>query len=332
MPTIVRSVSRADYEQWLPLWDGYNAFYKRQRPDRAADRDHQDDMGALLRRLRADARAWSRRATGRLVGLVHYLFHRKHDHARAGLLPAGPVSPNRRCVARASARPLIEAVYEKARLAGSPRVLLAHARDQQDRDAALRLRRQSLGLRGLSQGPVTTDAYGPLPRRREVAAGGAPHAVQGCADGGLFVRDFARDNHTGHLGDGHMTATVISDVKVDEGRRRAAIVAGTIGQRARMVSTSRSTDISSERSRNCFFPAGDPIVSILLTFAGLRRRLRDAAGRLDPVRHLRRPRRTSQSAERGHLPDGVLDARDRLAAEPTTRSACSPRSCSSSSG
>jgi hypothetical protein len=25
----VRSVVREDFEQWLPLWDGYNAFYGR---------------------------------------------------------------------------------------------------------------------------------------------------------------------------------------------------------------------------------------------------------------------------------------------------------------
>ena len=31
MPTI-RPVTRADYDQWLPLWDGYNAFYKRVGP------------------------------------------------------------------------------------------------------------------------------------------------------------------------------------------------------------------------------------------------------------------------------------------------------------
>ena len=25
----IRFVARQDYEQWLPLWDGYNAFYGR---------------------------------------------------------------------------------------------------------------------------------------------------------------------------------------------------------------------------------------------------------------------------------------------------------------
>ena len=47
---------------------------------------------------------------------------------------------------------------------------------------------------------------------------------------------------------------------------------------------------------------------------GVRRRLRDAPGRLDPVRHLRRPRRPTQGIERGHIPDGVFDRGDRPAA------------------
>ncbi|TIV18155.1 MAG: GNAT family N-acetyltransferase, partial [Mesorhizobium sp.] len=28
----VRPVTRQDYEQWLPLWDGYNVFYGRSGP------------------------------------------------------------------------------------------------------------------------------------------------------------------------------------------------------------------------------------------------------------------------------------------------------------
>ncbi|MGB6634045.1 MAG: GNAT family N-acetyltransferase, partial [Bradyrhizobium sp.] len=29
---LVRHAVRSDYEQWLPLWDGYNAFYGRSGP------------------------------------------------------------------------------------------------------------------------------------------------------------------------------------------------------------------------------------------------------------------------------------------------------------
>ena len=32
MSLTVRSVTRADYDQWLPLWEGYNTFYKRVGP------------------------------------------------------------------------------------------------------------------------------------------------------------------------------------------------------------------------------------------------------------------------------------------------------------
>ena len=29
MSLTICSVTRQDYDQWLPLWDGYNAFYGR---------------------------------------------------------------------------------------------------------------------------------------------------------------------------------------------------------------------------------------------------------------------------------------------------------------
>src|SRR6266702_1284985 len=32
MAVTIRPVTRQDYDQWLPLWDGYNAFYGRSGP------------------------------------------------------------------------------------------------------------------------------------------------------------------------------------------------------------------------------------------------------------------------------------------------------------
>ena len=46
----VRLVTRQDYGQWLPLWDGYNAFYGRVGAT-ALSPDYTNDVGALLRRL-----------------------------------------------------------------------------------------------------------------------------------------------------------------------------------------------------------------------------------------------------------------------------------------
>ena len=47
----IRFVTRQDYAQWLPLWDGYNAFYGRSGATALAPEITAHDMGALLRRL-----------------------------------------------------------------------------------------------------------------------------------------------------------------------------------------------------------------------------------------------------------------------------------------
>ncbi len=46
---IVRLVTRQDFDRWLPLWDGYNAFYGRYGETALASEI--TDMVALLRCL-----------------------------------------------------------------------------------------------------------------------------------------------------------------------------------------------------------------------------------------------------------------------------------------
>ena len=121
MPDLtIRPVARADYDQWLPLWEGYNAFYKRVGPAAVPIEvtnltwqrfhDGYEPMHALV--------AESDR---RLVGLVHYLFHRNTTML-------GPVCYLQDLFTEAAQRgkgvgkALIEGVYQQARLAGSPRV------------------------------------------------------------------------------------------------------------------------------------------------------------------------------------------------------------------
>jgi GNAT superfamily N-acetyltransferase len=118
-PTI-RRVVRTDFEQWRPLWDGYNKFYGR--------------VGATALPAEITRTTWARffdayepvhalvaEREGRLVGLVHYLFHRSTT-----LLD--PVCYLQDLFTAEAARgqgvgkALIEAVYAEARLAGSPRV------------------------------------------------------------------------------------------------------------------------------------------------------------------------------------------------------------------
>ena len=72
---IIRAVVRADFEQWLPLWHGYNAFY-----GRAGDTTLPADITNMTWARFFDAyepvRALVAERDGRLVGLAHYLFHR----------------------------------------------------------------------------------------------------------------------------------------------------------------------------------------------------------------------------------------------------------------
>src|SRR3954453_14819821 len=71
----IRFVTRQDYERWLPLWEGYNAFYGRSGPTALAPEitamtwarffDAYEPVHALV----ADS-------GGKLLGLPHSPFHR----------------------------------------------------------------------------------------------------------------------------------------------------------------------------------------------------------------------------------------------------------------
>ena len=117
---IVRPVHRDDYAQWLPLWAGYNAFYKRvgtsavsqEMTDLTWQRffDAYEPMHALVAEVE-----------GRLIGFTHYLYHRN-------TVMVGPVCylqdlfTAEAARGRGAGRALIEAVYAAASAAGSPRV------------------------------------------------------------------------------------------------------------------------------------------------------------------------------------------------------------------
>jgi GNAT superfamily N-acetyltransferase len=72
---IVRTAARSDYERWLPLWNGYNAFY-----GRAGATALLPDITRMTWTRFFDAyepvHALVAESGSRLVGLTHYLFHR----------------------------------------------------------------------------------------------------------------------------------------------------------------------------------------------------------------------------------------------------------------
>jgi GNAT superfamily N-acetyltransferase len=109
-----------DYDQWLPLWNGYNAFYGR--------------SGATALAPEITAMTWSRffdayepvhalvaESHGELLGLTHYLFHRTTTTIQP-LCYLNDLFTGEKARGKGVGRALIEAVHEKARTAGSPRV------------------------------------------------------------------------------------------------------------------------------------------------------------------------------------------------------------------
>jgi GNAT superfamily N-acetyltransferase len=121
----VRFVTRGDYAEWLPLWEGYNEFYKRfgatALPDavtqvtwaRFLDTQKTDAYGPMYAMVAVDG--------ARLVGLVHYLFHRSTITIEPTCYLQDLFTAEA-ARGKGVGRRLIEAVYEQARLAGVAQV------------------------------------------------------------------------------------------------------------------------------------------------------------------------------------------------------------------
>ena len=131
-PISIRPVTRQDFEQWLPLWDGYNAFYGRSG-ETALPRDITAMTWARFFDAYEPMHALVAESEGKLLGLVHYLYHRTTT----------AISPN--CYlqdlftteasrGKGVGWALIEGVYERAQAAGSGRVYwLTHETNAQAR-------------------------------------------------------------------------------------------------------------------------------------------------------------------------------------------------------
>jgi GNAT superfamily N-acetyltransferase len=117
---LVRDVQQSDFAEWKPLWDGYNAFYGRKDATALPDEitnltwsrffDGYEPIQALV--AEHDAK---------LLGLVHYLFHRSSTSPRTNcyLQDLFTVESAR---GQGVGRALIEAVYRRAAQAGSAKV------------------------------------------------------------------------------------------------------------------------------------------------------------------------------------------------------------------
>jgi len=117
---IIRPAHPEDFPQWLPLWNGYNKFYNRHGatalPDAVTQAtwsrffDSYEPMHCIVAEYE-----------GRLVGLVHFLFHR----TTISIQPTcylQDLFTDESLRGHGIGRKLIEAVYQQAKLAGSSRV------------------------------------------------------------------------------------------------------------------------------------------------------------------------------------------------------------------
>jgi GNAT superfamily N-acetyltransferase len=113
---VVRPAEESDFAQWLPLWQGYQTFYRTRIPEEVTRTTWQRffDQAEPVHCLVA-ARG------SQLVGLAHYLFHRSTWLAgRVCYLNDLFVDPSGR--RSGVARKLLDAVYDAADRAGAPKV------------------------------------------------------------------------------------------------------------------------------------------------------------------------------------------------------------------
>ena len=120
MSVTIRPVSPDDYARWLPLWDGYNAFYGRAGPT-ALDPEITRTTWSRFFDAGEPVHALVAEEHGALIGLAHYLYHRSTTSIGPSCYLQDLFTATE-ARGRGVARALIEAVYAAARAAGASRV------------------------------------------------------------------------------------------------------------------------------------------------------------------------------------------------------------------
>ncbi len=117
---VIRPVTPKDYDSWLPLWAGYNAFYGRSGATALAPEITRTtwsrffDPGEPVHALLAEK-------NGAILGLVHYLFHRS-TISIAPVCYLQDLFTSEAARGQGIATALILEVYQRAQQAGASRV------------------------------------------------------------------------------------------------------------------------------------------------------------------------------------------------------------------
>ena len=105
----IRPLHQSDFDEWSTLWRGYLAFYETVLDDDI----YHTTFARLIDPARAHQNAFVAEADGRLIGLVHYIFHAHNWRAEdVTYLQDLYAAPSLR--GTGVGRKLIEAVYKAA--------------------------------------------------------------------------------------------------------------------------------------------------------------------------------------------------------------------------
>jgi GNAT superfamily N-acetyltransferase len=117
MTLLIRPLAPADHAEWRRLWTGYLAFYNTSVPEAV----YAVTFARLIDPARPQQNALVAEQDGRLVGLVHYIFHAHNWRIEdVCYLQDLFVDPDTR--GTGAGRALIEAVYRAADANGTPAV------------------------------------------------------------------------------------------------------------------------------------------------------------------------------------------------------------------
>ncbi|QNQ07647.1 GNAT family N-acetyltransferase [Sphingomonas alpina] len=116
----IRPVTRGDFAAWLPLWDGYNAFYKRSGPTALPAEITRTTWERFLD-PHEPVHALVAEADGQLLGLTHFIFHRS-TNSIADTCYLQDLFTTEAARGKGVGSALIAAVHDRARLAGAGRV------------------------------------------------------------------------------------------------------------------------------------------------------------------------------------------------------------------
>jgi GNAT superfamily N-acetyltransferase len=114
----VRSICKDDFPSWIPLWNGYNAFYGRTGPT-ALSADITAITWSRFFDSNEPVHAVVAESDGKLIGLAHYLFHRSTT-SQGDTCYMQDLFTDESARGLGAGRALIEEVYRRALAAGCP--------------------------------------------------------------------------------------------------------------------------------------------------------------------------------------------------------------------